>query len=114
MVTRIKPHPYFSRDGADVVLELPVSIAEAALGAEVNVPDARRREGEAEDPGRARRTARRSGSRGKGAPKLKGGGHGDLKVKVTVVTPKHLTDAQKTALETFSAESSEDLRAHIG
>ncbi len=38
VVTRIKKHPYFSRDGADVVLELPVSIAEAALGVSVNVP----------------------------------------------------------------------------
>ena len=38
VITRIKPHPYFSRDGADVVLDLPVGIAEAALGVSVNVP----------------------------------------------------------------------------
>jgi molecular chaperone DnaJ len=38
VVTHIKPHPYFTRDGADVVLDLPVTIAEAALGTEVTVP----------------------------------------------------------------------------
>jgi DnaJ-class molecular chaperone len=96
-----------------VVLDLPVSIAEAALGVSVNVPTPAGEKVKLKIPagtqnGRTFRIA------GKGAPKLKGGGHGDLKVKVTVVTPKHLTEAQKTALETFSAESSEDLRAHIG
>ena len=43
VVTHIKPHPYFTRDGADVLLDLPVTIAEAALGHEVTVPDPRRR-----------------------------------------------------------------------
>ena len=50
---------------------------------------------------------------GRGAPHLKGGGTGDLKVKVHVVVPKELTQAQRSALETFSAEQTEDLRAHI-
>jgi curved DNA-binding protein len=52
--------------------------------------------------------------RGKGAPRLKGGGTGDLKVRANLAVPKHLTDAQREALERFSAEQTEDLRAHIG
>ena len=113
VITRIKPHPYFSRDGADVVLELPVSIAEAALGVSVNVPTPAGEKVKMKIPA-ATQSGKTLRIGGKGAPKLKGGGHGDLKVKVTVVTPHHLSEEQKAALETFSAESHEDLRAHIG
>ncbi len=113
VITRIKKHKYFSRDGADVVLDLPVSIAEAALGVSVNVPTPSGEKVKLKIPA-GTQTGKTLRIGGKGAPKLKGGGAGDLKVKVTVVTPKHLSEAQKTALETFSAESSEDLRAHIG
>ena len=112
VVTRIKPHRYYSRDGADVVLDLPVTIAEAALGASVQVP--------APDGTKVRLkipAGTQSGKtlrvRGKGAPKLKGGGCGDLRVKVDVVVPKELTDGQREALERFSAEAHEDVRAHI-
>jgi len=113
VVTRIKPHPYFSRDGSDVIVDLPVSIAEAALGVSVNVPTPDGAKVKMKIPAgtQSGKTLRIGG---KGAPKLKGGGHGDLKVKVKVVTPQHLTEAQKTALEAFSAETTEDLRAHIG
>jgi len=113
VITRIKPHKYFSRDGADVVLELPVSIAEAALGVSVNVPTPAGEKVKLKIPA-GTQSGKTLRIPGKGAPKLKGGGNGDLNVKVKVVTPHHLTEAQKTALETFSAETTEDLRAHIG
>ena len=51
---------------------------------------------------------------GRGAPHLKGSGSGDLKVKARVVVPQELTEAQRTALEHYTAEQTEDLRAHIG
>ena len=51
--------------------------------------------------------------RGKGAPKLKGSDAGDLKVKARIAVPKHLSDAQREALEAFSAGQDEDVRAHI-
>ena len=112
VVTRIKAHPYYSRDGADVVLDLPVTLAEAALGATVRVP--------APDGTKVRLkipAGTQSGKtlrvRGKGAPKLKGGGSGDLRVKVDVVVPKELTDGQREALERLSEETHEDVRAHI-
>ena len=113
VITHIKPHGFFSREGADVVLELPVSIAEAALGVSVNVPTPAGEKVKVKIPagtqnGKTLRIA------GKGAPKLKGGGSGDLNVRVKVVTPQHLSEAQKAALEEFSASTSEDLRAHIG
>src|SRR5438034_895916 len=38
LVLRIQPHPYFRREGNDLILELPLSLAEATLGAKVDVP----------------------------------------------------------------------------
>jgi curved DNA-binding protein len=112
VVTHIKQHGPFGRDGADVLLELPVSIAEAALGTSINVPtpDGARVKLKISAGTQNGKTLRIAG---KGAPKLKGGGSGDLKVKVKVVTPHHLTAAQKAALEAFSEADAEDLRTHM-
>jgi molecular chaperone DnaJ len=112
VVTRIKAHPYYSRDGADVVLDLPVTIAEVALGTQVTVPTPAGEKVKIKIP-----AGTQDGAvfriRGKGAPKLKGSGTGDLKVKARIAVPKHLSDAQREALEAFSAGQQEDLREHI-
>jgi DnaJ-class molecular chaperone len=50
---------------------------------------------------------------GKGAPKLKGKGNGDLRVRVQVAVPKKLSAEQKEALRTFADIKPEDVRAHI-
>ena len=112
VITHIKHHPYYTRDGADVVLGLPISIAEAALGTEVRVPAPDGAKVKLKIPA-GTQDDRVFRIRGKGAPHLKGSGAGDLKVKVDIVVPKQLTDAQRTALEQFAAETTEDLRAHI-
>jgi molecular chaperone DnaJ len=112
VITHIKKHPYFSRDGADVVLDLPVSIAEASLGTEVRVPTPDGHKVKLKIPA-GTQNGKVFRVRDKGAPLLKGSGHGDLKVKAHVVVPTQLTDAQHEALETFAAEQP-DLRAHIG
>ena len=112
VITHIKPHPYYTRDGADVVLELPVSIAEAALGTEVRIPAPDGDKVKLKVPA-GTQDGRVFRIRGKGAPKLKGGGSGDLKVRVKVIVPKRLTDKQRELLESFAAEQPEDLRAHI-
>lgn len=111
MITvNIEPHEYFSRDGADVVVNTPVSFAEAALGASVVVP--------APDGSRVRvkvPAGTQSGTiltiKGKGAPLLKGEGFGNLKIKLDVQVPTQLNDAQKKALEDFQAATEEDVRS---
>jgi curved DNA-binding protein len=113
VITHIKPHPYFSRDHADVVLSLPISIAEAALGTEVRVPTPDGSKVKLKVPA-GTQDGKTFRIPGKGAPHLKGSGTGDLKVKVHVAVPKELSDAQRAALEQFAAEPGEDLRAHIG
>lgn len=112
VVTRIAKHPYYTREGADVVMELPVSIAEAALGTEVRVPTPDGGQVKLKVPagtqhGKVFRV------RGKGAPKLKGSGHGDLKVKAKIVVPNELSEHQQDLLREFAADGHGDLRAHI-
>jgi len=112
LLTHIKPHRYFKREGADVTLELPLTLAEAALGTEVQVPVPSGGRVKLKVPagtqhGKVFRLA------GKGAPKLKGGASGDLKVKARLVVPSELTERQREILEEFSETTGDSVRAHL-
>lgn len=112
VVTRIKPHAYYRRDGADVTLDLPVTVAEAALGTSVTVPAPDGSKVKLKVPaGTQDGKVLRVG--GKGAPKLKGSGSGDLKVKVKVAVPKELTDRERELFEQLAEEQSTTIREHI-
>jgi len=112
VVTHIRKHPFYTRDGADVTMELPVSVTEAALGTEVTIPTpdgkkAKLKIAAGTQDGRVFRFA------GKGAPRLKGKGRGDLKVKAKVVVPTQLNAEEKELLRRFDSSHAEDLRSHI-
>ena len=95
----------FERDGQDLFVDIPVSPVVAALGGEVAVPTP---EGEARlkiPPGTPNgRTFR---LRGKGVPSLRGGGNGDLDVRLVFEVPANLDRKQKEALETFQKLSTQ-------
>jgi len=97
---KIAPHPTFSRKGADVHTAATVNMAEAALGTSIVV--------DAPDGSKIRMkvpAGTQAGTvlsvKGKGAPRVKGTGNGDLKVTVNVPVPTNLNDAQRAALEAF-------------
>ena len=97
VVLNVAPHERFERVEDHIVLELPVNVAQAALGAELSIPTL---DGEMEfevPPGT------QSGEdfviRGKGVPHLRAAGRGDMVVRVTVVVPETLTDGQRALLE---------------
>ena len=101
----VKPHPRFERDGTSVLLEQEISYAQAALGAEVEVPTLDGKVKitipEGTQPGAVFRL------RGKGIPYLRGSGRGDQFVSVTVKVPKNLTSSQKELLRQFAASMGE-------
>ena len=105
IVTKIAEHPVYKREKADVVMELPVSIDEAILGASIVIPapDGTRvklRVPAGTQDGKVLRV------KGKGAKDVKGKkGTGDLRIKVKVETPKNLNAEQKKAIEEFRAAS---------
>ena len=99
VVVSVDPSPLYERRDADLVLEVPLTYPEAALGATVEIPTP-------EGPVNLKVPAgTESGKllrvKGRGAPKLKGGGKGDLLARIKVTVPQKLTKAEKEALEGF-------------
>ena len=108
---RVKPHPFFTRDGDDLRVELPVALHEAMLGGEVTVPTLKGRVSLRIPPetqnGRTIRLA------GQGMPRS-GGGHGDLYATVKLVMPTKLNDKERElAREIASTRSGENPRSHL-
>jgi molecular chaperone DnaJ len=96
----VQDHPIFVRDGNTLYCRVPVSMASAALGGDVEVPTI--------DGGRSRvkvpegsQTGRQMRLRGKGMPALRGAGHGDMVIELAVETPVNLTARQKELLREF-------------
>ena len=99
----VEPHPVFQRHENDLVVDLPVGIVQAALGAEIEVPTLNGRATMKVPAGTQGGQIFRL--RGKGMPDLRGGTPGDLHVRVIVETPTRLTAQQKRLLEEFARAS---------
>ncbi len=107
---RVEPHPVFRMDGRDLRLTLPITFPEAALGAEVEVPTI--------DGGRVRvripagtRNGRTLRVKGRGVQRAKG--NGDLLVTIEVAVPAKLSDAERAAIESLAAATTDSPRAHL-
>ncbi|WP_026370744.1 molecular chaperone DnaJ [Kallotenue papyrolyticum] len=98
----VKEHPLFQRDGDDIILELPVNIALAALGGEVSVPTLDGEETLHLPPGTQHAATFRL--RGKGVPSLRGQGRGDQVVITRLVVPTRLTERQRELLQELASE----------
>ena len=103
----VVPSGVFQRDGSSVLLAVPVSFAQAALGSEIEVPTldgkVKLTIPEGTQPGAVFRL------KGKGIPFLRGGGRGDQFVTVNVAVPKGMTNAQREALRRFAESMNEEM-----
>ena len=97
---RVKPHPYFQREGTSVLYECPVSFYQAAMGAELEIPTIDGKVKYTLPAGTQPGTTFRL--RGKGIPELRGRGRGDQYVTVQVRVPTSLTNQQRDALQAFA------------
>ncbi len=97
---RVKPHPYFQREGTSVLYECPVSFYQAAVGAELEIPTIDGKVKYTLPAGTQPGTTFRL--RGKGIPELRGRGRGDQYVTVQVQVPASLTNQQREALQAFA------------
>jgi molecular chaperone DnaJ len=97
VIIRVREHPFFERHGSDLYCTIPISLAQAALGAEIKVPllsgSEKLRIPEGTQPGTVFRM------RGLGVANLESRGQGDLYVKVQVLIPNRLTREQRHLLE---------------
>jgi molecular chaperone DnaJ len=97
VVISVRKHTYFKRQNSDIFLELPINVAQAALGDEVEVPTLDGPEKLIIPPGS--QTGETFRLRGKGVPHVRGGGRGDQLVTVYVVVPKKLSGEQRELFE---------------
>ncbi|WP_215781356.1 MULTISPECIES: molecular chaperone DnaJ [unclassified Paludibacterium] len=110
VVTHIKPHQVFQREGMDLHCEMPISFATAALGGEVEIPTldgmAKVKISAETQSGKVYRL------RGKGIKAVRGNTYGDLMCHVVVETPVNLNERQKELLREFEELSQNDDTVH--
>lgn len=97
IVISVREHAFFTRQGHEVICDVPVSITQAALGTKIEVPTL---DGKVElSIPAGTQNGRIFRLRGKGVPHLHGDGRGDQHVHVSIEVPKHLTKRQRELLE---------------
>ena len=103
----VAEHSLFQRDGSNLFCRVPVSMTEAALGGDIEVPTI--------DGGRSRvkvpagsQSGRQMRLRGKGMPSLRGGASGDMYIELAAETPVNLTSRQKELLREFEKLSEDN------
>ncbi|MBT3224837.1 MAG: molecular chaperone DnaJ [Deltaproteobacteria bacterium] len=106
LIINVLEHPIFERDDYDIHCKIPISITQAALGSDIEVPTLE---------GRARLTIPAGTQNGKifrlknkGIARLQRSGLGDLYIRIVVEIPTNLSRRQKELLEEFTAISKED------
>lgn len=111
LVIHVRPHHLFRREGDDLHLEVPITVSEAALGAEITVPTL---EGKAAlkipagtQSGQVLRL------RGKGMPRPNGTGRGDEYVHIQVTVPKHLDSRTRELFREIAERNPENPRSHL-
>jgi molecular chaperone DnaJ len=109
VITRVQPSRLFERKGANLVIDVPVTYSEAALGATVEVPTPYGDRVSLKVPP-GTQDGRQLRIRGHGAPKLDRSGKGDLIARLRLTVPKKLTKKEREALEELSKVSREDPR----
>lgn len=106
VLVNVKPHTIFKRQGNDIVCEMPITFAQAALGAELEVPTLDGKVKYSMPEGTQTGSIFRL--KGKGIPYLRGSGRGDQYVKVEIDVPKKLNEEQKALIREFAEISGDD------
>jgi len=106
----IKPHPMFTRHNNDIVCQVPVSFAQAALGGRIEVPTLKGRENLDIPAGTQHGEVFKL--KGKGLPDIRSYRTGDELVQILIEIPRKLTDRQKQLLKEFAEDDSLEADHH--
>jgi curved DNA-binding protein len=115
IVTSVQSSELYKRKGANVDMDLPLRVDEAALGATVTVPAPDGTKVKLKIPAGVK-DGKVFIVKGKGAPRVKGSGNGDFRVQIHITLPTKLNAKQKAALEAFadaSDSAGSDIRPKI-
>lgn len=102
VVVRVREHPLFKREDEHVILEMPITFTQAALGTNLEVPTLHGAVEMAVQSGT--QTGETLKLRGKGIKRLNGSGYGDQYVRLHIEVPKNLSNRQKELLKEFEKE----------
>jgi curved DNA-binding protein len=108
ILLKVLPHPYFQRHGRDLVVEVPLGVSEAILGARIEVPTLNGHKTLPVPAGTS--SGQRLRLRGQGVPASGGKPEGDLFVSIKVVVPKSIDDESRTLIEQFAARNPQSPR----
>jgi molecular chaperone DnaJ len=111
VLVHVRPHPFFERRGDDIHTDVPITIREALLGGEIDVPTIA-------GPVRAKiPPGTQSGQtfrlRGKGVKHSRGDVRGDHYYRVQVAVPKHVPESAQSAIEEIEKYYDENPRANL-
>lgn len=106
----VEDHAFFSRDGTDIIVTVPITLPEAVLGGKVTVPTVDGKVTLTIPPGSNSGAVLRL--KGKGAPN--GKGRGDQLVKLTVVLPDQLDSELESFIKTWGEKNPYDVRTKLG
>jgi molecular chaperone DnaJ len=107
----VAPHEFFRRKDSNILLDLPLTFAEAVMGTEVQVPTINGRVKLKVPAGTS--GGRKFRLRGKGAPKPKGRGHGDMIVTAQITVPKKVSGKEKDLIKQLREMEKENPRAFM-
>jgi molecular chaperone DnaJ len=97
---RVKPHDFFERHGRDLLCQVPVTFAQAALGAKIDVPTLEGKE--SLEIAKGTQSGDLYRLRGRGVPDLQRRGRGDILAQVVVEVPKKLSKRQQELIREFA------------
>jgi DnaJ-class molecular chaperone len=106
----VAPHPYFQRSGNNLLVKAPVTVAEAALGAKIDVPTARGKVSVRVPPGTS--SGRKLRIKGQGVKPVKGE-PGDLLVEIHIVLPKTIDERGQELIRQFDQLYPMDPRSEL-
>jgi molecular chaperone DnaJ len=108
VVVHVKPHPFFQRYGDDVLCIMPITIAQAVLGDEIEVETLNGKAKLKIPPGTQTDTTFRL--KGEGVPSLRSRSRGDMHVKVLVKVPTKLSDKQKKIFQDLAVDEQDNVK----
>jgi molecular chaperone DnaJ len=100
----VRPHEFFQRDGSDLFCKVPLSMAAAALGGEIEVPTIDGKKARVTIP-EGTQSGKQFRLKSKGMPVLRSTQHGDMYIQVSVETPVNLSRRQRELLREFEKEA---------
>ena len=105
----VKPHPFFQREQANILMRVPLRMTQAALGGDIEVPVIDGTKAKVKIPP-GTQTGDQFRLRGKGFSVLRNPARGDMFIQVAVETPQNLSPRQRELLEQFDTEGQKDAK----